>query len=264
ICWFGARWDPACRNTWWSVSGPPPTWWFTNRPKSRPSTGAATWRPFACAITSPGRPRNCPARPCLCSSAPTPPRSGGRPKWLGTQGAFCCPAPPSSLLACGPGRIASRARWKRAYRASWRPEISARDPSNAWASRWVMVPWRWHPPIDWYPSTAENGRARAAMGAHTESEATLTGRSISPGLAMGPAWVVSDPLHWGGPTRSIGKDDIEKELIRLRRSFEETLAELDQYAQRIEEEFDAALADIFRAHGQMLRSLFASGELERE
>jgi phosphoenolpyruvate-protein kinase (PTS system EI component) len=102
------------------------------------------------------------------------------------------------------------------------------------------------------------------MDTHAESEATLTGRSISPGLAMGPAWVVRDPLHWEGPTTSIGKNDIEKELIRLRHSFEETLAELDQYAQCIEEEFDVALAGIFRAHGEMLRSLFASGELVRE
>jgi phosphoenolpyruvate-protein phosphotransferase len=102
------------------------------------------------------------------------------------------------------------------------------------------------------------------MEAHAESEATLTGRSISPGLAMGPAWVVSDPLRWGGPPTPIGKDDVENELIRLRHAFEETLAELDQYAQRIEGEFDAALAGIFRAHGEMLRSLFASGELERE
>src|SRR4029079_14563039 len=69
---------------------------------------------------------------------------------------------------------------------------------------------------------------------------------------------------WGGPTTSSGKDDLENELIRLRYSFEETLAELDQYAQRIEGEFDATLAGIFRAHGEMLRSLFTSGELERE
>src|SRR4051812_37910941 len=102
------------------------------------------------------------------------------------------------------------------------------------------------------------------MEAHAEPEARLTGRSIAPGLAMGPAWVVSDPLHWGGPARSIGKDDVEKELLRLRHAFEETLAELDQYARRIEGEFDAALAGIFRAHGELLRSLFASGELERE
>src|SRR5262245_50583717 len=127
-----------------------------------------------------------------------------------------------------------------------------------------MVPWRWQAPIDWSPSTAETEGARAAMDAHAESEATFTGRSISPGLAMGPAWVVSDPLHWEGPTTSIGKDDVENELIRLGHSFEEALAELDQHAQRIEAEFDAALAGILRAHGEMLRSLLASGELERE
>jgi phosphoenolpyruvate-protein kinase (PTS system EI component) len=102
------------------------------------------------------------------------------------------------------------------------------------------------------------------MGEHAEPEATLTGRSISPGLAMGPAWVVSDSLQWGGPTSSIGKDDIEKELLRLRHAVEETLAELDQHARRIEGEFDAALAGIFRAHGEMLRALLDSGELERE
>src|SRR2546421_6539782 len=102
------------------------------------------------------------------------------------------------------------------------------------------------------------------MGAHPEPETTLTGRSIAPGLDMGPAWVVSDPLHWDGPTTPIGKDDVEKELVRLRHAFEETLAELDQHSRRIEGEFDAALAAIFRAHGEMLRSLLASGELERE
>jgi phosphoenolpyruvate-protein phosphotransferase len=102
------------------------------------------------------------------------------------------------------------------------------------------------------------------MDARTAPEATLAGRSIAPGLAIGPAWVVSDPLHWVGPATPIGNDDVEKELIRMRHSFEETLAELDQHAQRIEGEFDAALAGIFRAHGAMLRSLLASGELERE
>src|SRR5690349_7685304 len=100
------------------------------------------------------------------------------------------------------------------------------------------------------------------MDAHAESESTLTGRSISPGLAMGPAWVVMDPLNWSGPTTSIDKDDIDKELIRLRHAFDETLAVLDQNAKRIEGEFDAALAGIFRAHAEILRSLLASGELE--
>jgi len=71
-------------------------------------------------------------------------------------------------------------------------------------------------------------------------------------------------LKWSGPAATIAQDDVDGELLRLARSFEETLAELDQYARRIEVEFDAALAGIFRAHGAMLRELFDSGEFERE
>src|SRR5206468_3276543 len=75
---------------------------------------------------------------------------------------------------------------------------------------------------------------------------------------------VSDPLQLGGSATPIGGDDVETELSRMKRAIEETLAELDRYARRIQGEFDTALAGIFRAHGEVLRSLFASGELERE
>jgi len=81
---------------------------------------------------------------------------------------------------------------------------------------------------------------------------------------MGRAWVVGDVLKWSGPHTPISQNDVDRELLRLSHSFEETLAELDHYAKRIEVEFDSALAGIFRAHGQILRELFASGEFERE
>jgi phosphoenolpyruvate-protein phosphotransferase len=97
-----------------------------------------------------------------------------------------------------------------------------------------------------------------------DAETELSGRSISPGLGMGQAWVIGDALQWSGPPAPIGKDDVAGELARLAQSVEETLAELDQSAQRIEAEFDATLAGIFRVHGQMLRELLASGEFERE
>ncbi|HEX4131536.1 MAG TPA: phosphoenolpyruvate--protein phosphotransferase [Pirellulales bacterium] len=97
-----------------------------------------------------------------------------------------------------------------------------------------------------------------------QAETRLTGRSIAPGLGMGRAWVVGDLLKAAGPATPIGSGDVDAELLRLSQSVEETLAELDQHAQRIEAEFDAALAGIFRAHGEMLRELFASGEFERE
>jgi phosphoenolpyruvate-protein kinase (PTS system EI component) len=96
------------------------------------------------------------------------------------------------------------------------------------------------------------------------SEVRLFGRSISPGLGMGPAWVVGDVLKSSGPSAPISQNEVDGELSRLARSFEGALAEVDQYAQRIEAEFDSALAGIFRAHGAMLRELLASGEFERE
>ncbi|MBI1851268.1 MAG: phosphoenolpyruvate--protein phosphotransferase [Planctomycetes bacterium] len=81
---------------------------------------------------------------------------------------------------------------------------------------------------------------------------------------MGQAWVVGDVLKWGGASATIGEDDVDGEMDRLAHACDETLKELDRHAERIEVEFDSALAGIFRAHGQMLRGLFASGEFERE
>jgi phosphoenolpyruvate-protein phosphotransferase len=97
-----------------------------------------------------------------------------------------------------------------------------------------------------------------------QSEVWLSGRSISPGLGMGRAWVVADVLKWSGPAAPIDRNDVDGELVRLAHCVDEALAELDQHAKRIEGEFDSALAGIFRAHGEMLRGLFASGEFERE
>ncbi|HEX3656977.1 MAG TPA: phosphoenolpyruvate--protein phosphotransferase [Pirellulales bacterium] len=96
------------------------------------------------------------------------------------------------------------------------------------------------------------------------SEVRLAGRSISPGFGAGKAWVAGDILKCSGPPLSIGQNQVDGELARLARSFEDTLAELDRSAKRIEVEFDSALAGIFRAHGEMLRELFASGEFQRE
>jgi phosphoenolpyruvate-protein phosphotransferase len=83
-------------------------------------------------------------------------------------------------------------------------------------------------------------------------------------LGKGRAWVVADVLKFVGTPLSIGPNGIDGELLRLERCFDEALAEIDQNARRIESEFDSTLAGVFRAHGEMLRSLFASGEFERE
>lgn len=97
-----------------------------------------------------------------------------------------------------------------------------------------------------------------------EPEVRLTGRSIAPGMGMGRAWVVVDVLKSSAAPATIDQDQVDGEWLRLTRAFDEALAEVEQYAQRIEAEFDSTLGGVFRAHGEMLRSLFASGEFERE
>src|SRR5947209_18244865 len=59
-----------------------------------------------------------------------------------------------------------------------------------------------------------------------QSEVRLSGRSISPGLGMGRAWVVGDVLKWSGPSTPIGQNDVDGEVVGLADFFEETLAEL--------------------------------------
>src|SRR5262245_63312258 len=103
------------------------------------------------------------------------------------------------------------------------------------------------------------GTMSAITAGLRDSELKLSGRSIASGLGMGRAWVVGDVLKWTGPLMRIGPEGVDDELAHLARAVEEALAELERYAVRIEAELDAPLADIFRAHGVILRDLFASG-----
>jgi phosphoenolpyruvate-protein phosphotransferase len=96
------------------------------------------------------------------------------------------------------------------------------------------------------------------------SEVMLTGLRISPGLGMGKAWIAGDLLRLGADGRRIKPHEIEHELGRIQRAFDESQTELEESARRIEEQFNAALAGIFRAHVMMLQSLLSLGEFERE
>ena len=60
----------------------------------------------------------------------------------------------------------------------------------------------------------------ATMTGPSQSEVKLSGRSISPGLGMGRAWVVGDVLKWSGPPAPIGQSDVDGELARLAHAFE--------------------------------------------
>jgi phosphoenolpyruvate-protein phosphotransferase len=92
----------------------------------------------------------------------------------------------------------------------------------------------------------------------------MIGLGIAPGLGMGTARVMCDVFDRSGRVRRIHADDIEGELARLRTAFEQTRLELKESARRIEEQFDAHLADVFRAHEMMLESLLSSDEFAQE
>jgi phosphoenolpyruvate-protein phosphotransferase len=93
---------------------------------------------------------------------------------------------------------------------------------------------------------------------------TFTGAAIAPGIGMGPAWLMVDLLASAPDPAVITRDQIAGEWSRILTSFEQTRRALEDSALRIEEQFDATLAGIFRAHGMMLDGILSSGDIERE
>src|SRR5213080_2602810 len=116
-------------------------------------------------------------------------------------------------------------------------------------------------PVDTHPPMTQDDPNVIPPG---RDPTTFTGAAISPGVGMGPAWLVVDLLESPPDPAAIARDQIAGEWSRILTSFEQTRRELEDAALRIEEQFDAALAGIFRAHGMMLDGILSSGEIERE
>ncbi len=81
---------------------------------------------------------------------------------------------------------------------------------------------------------------------------------------MGRARIVGDILECHGAAYRIEPGDVEREVGRIHAAFERTRAELEEAARRVEAQFNADLAGIFRAHQLMLDSLLSSREFDRE
>src|SRR4051812_25066724 len=148
---------------------------------------------------------------------------------------------------CGSGRIATRVHWRRRSPAYSPLAIFAPGRPSASASRLATARSRLLALIDYCRSNLKCfGSLMSVLDdpvvGRERTEKELVGRGVAPGLGMGNAWVVGDVLKGADATDAIGQGDVERELERLKRCFEETLAELEQSSQRIEFEFDAALA----------------------
>ena len=95
-------------------------------------------------------------------------------------------------------------------------------------------------------------------------EQTLVGTRISPGFAIGRAWVAGDILECSAKALRISSEQIEAEMERIRAAFLEVRKELEESARRISEQLDPKLAEIFHAHQMMLDSFLSSKEFETE
>jgi phosphoenolpyruvate-protein phosphotransferase (PTS system enzyme I) len=98
----------------------------------------------------------------------------------------------------------------------------------------------------------------------SRSEQSLSGTQISPGLAMGTAWVARDILESSAQARHIGPEQIETEMERIRQAVLKVEAELEESARLISEQLDPRLGEIFHAHQMMLHSFLSSRQFETE
>jgi phosphoenolpyruvate-protein kinase (PTS system EI component) len=87
---------------------------------------------------------------------------------------------------------------------------------------------------------------------------------ISPGLAVGPAFIYRDLFQRDIERPSIELHEIAEETARINEAVDKVLGNLEGTAQRIEAEIDAEHAAIFSAQAEMLRSGSILRELRNE
>ena len=87
---------------------------------------------------------------------------------------------------------------------------------------------------------------------------------ISPGLAVGPAFIYRDLFQRDIERPSIELHEIAEETARIKEAVDEVVDGLEETAHRIEGEIDAEHAAIFWAQAEMLRSGSILRELRNE
>jgi phosphoenolpyruvate-protein phosphotransferase len=103
-----------------------------------------------------------------------------------------------------------------------------------------------------------------AMATQGRQNITLSGCGISPGLAVGTAFVYQDILQRDHERYDIDAQQVEEEYARIERAVDEVLGDLEVAAERVERDLDSHLADIFRAHRTILRDRSLAEEFKDE
>jgi phosphoenolpyruvate-protein phosphotransferase (PTS system enzyme I) len=114
------------------------------------------------------------------------------------------------------------------------------------------------------------GRCSAGSRNHLWADQAVRGRlrlrgmGISPGLAVGPAFIYRDLFQRDIERPSIELHEIAEETARINEAVDEVLDSLEETAHRIEAEIDAEHAAIFSAQAETLRSGSILKELRNE
>lgn len=93
---------------------------------------------------------------------------------------------------------------------------------------------------------------------------TLSGRTLSPGLAEGKTFIYRDILTRLDEFYDIEEKQVEEELKRLDRAIARILDDLKDLAGRVQEEIDPELSGIFHAHIAMVQDRRLREEMEKE
>ena len=92
----------------------------------------------------------------------------------------------------------------------------------------------------------------------------LSGLGLSPGLAMGQAYLYRDILDQDGETAELEPADVNGECERLGSAIQQARRELSSAERNVQKEVGPCLAEVFRAHRQMLQDPALAEELREE
>lgn len=92
----------------------------------------------------------------------------------------------------------------------------------------------------------------------------LSGLGLSPGLAMGEAYLYRDILEQDGEAAELEAEEVNGECERLGSAIQQARRELSSAERNVHKEVGPCLAEVFRAHRQMLQDPALAEELREE
>lgn len=92
----------------------------------------------------------------------------------------------------------------------------------------------------------------------------LNGKTLSPGMGSGEAFVYRDVLKRQDEFYDIDEAQVGKEIERFAVALKHISGVLDDLAEHVEEEMDSNLSDVFRAHSIIVQDASLQAEVEKE